>query len=261
MSSRLSEFLAGLRAELPILIGVAPFGMIYGVLALDAGLTPAEAQCMSWVVFAGSAQIVLTQLVRGGAPAMVMLLTVAVVNLRHVLYSASIAPYLRHLSPAWKWLLAYLLTDEAYAVTILYDERTQQAALASGTAGTQADKRHWFLLGSGFALWGSWQLFTAAGILLGAVVPASWSLDFTLALTFIALVVPAIKDRAALLAAVCAGLTAVLAYHLPYKLGLILAALVGVLAGLVAEKWLARWPGAGRLEAERPQDERPEVPF
>jgi branched chain amino acid efflux pump len=235
MDSRLSEFLAGLRAELPILIGVVPFGMIFGVLALDAGLTPAAAQSMSWVVFAGSAQIVLTQLVHGGAPPLVMLLTVAVVNLRHALYSASVAPYLRHLPASWKWLLAYLLTDEAYAVSILHYERTQVSALSSGIAGTRADLRHWFFLGSGFALWGSWQLSTAAGILLGAVVPASWSLEFTLALTFIALVIPAIKDRAALAAALCAGLTAVLAYSLPYKLGLIVAALVGVLAGLLVE--------------------------
>lgn len=235
MSSRLSEFLAGLKAEMPILIGVAPFGMIFGVLALDAGISPAQAQSMSWIVFAGSAQIVLTQLARGGAPALVMLLTVAVVNLRHVLYSASVTPYLGRLPPRWKWLLAYLLTDEAYAVSIIHYEHTQAAALAEGGAGTSADQRHWFFLGAGLALWGTWQASTAAGILLGAVVPAAWSLEFTLALTFIALVIPAIKDRAALAAALCAGLTAVLAHALTFKLGLILAAAVGVLAGMLVE--------------------------
>ena len=236
IQSRREQFLAGIKAELPILVGVAPFGMIYGVLALGAGMAPGDAQAMSAVVFAGSAQFIMAQMVGGGAPALVLVLTFFVVNLRHALYSASMAPYLQRLQPAWKWLLSYLLTDEAYAVTIVHYNQTEQGILAASDAYEPArDQRHWFLLGAGLALWTSWQLSTALGIFLGAVVPASWSLDFTLALTFIALVVPLLEDRAGWSAAISAGVTAVAAYALPYKLGLIGAAVVGILVGLLVE--------------------------
>jgi 4-azaleucine resistance transporter AzlC len=201
-------------------IGVLPFGMIYGILAVGAGLPNSTAQAMSAVIFAGSSQFISAQLFGVGTPAFVIVLTVAVVNLRHLLYSASIAPYLQKLPGRWKWLLAYLLTDEAYAVTIGHYNQ----------AGNLRNK-HWFFLASGLFLWLTWQASTAAGIFLGAAVPANWSLDFTLALTFIAIVVPGLKDRAGVAAAVTAGLMAVLAAGLPFRLGLMVAALVGILAG------------------------------
>lgn len=233
-SSPSIEFIFGVRDELPILLGVIPFGMIYGVLALEAGLPAGVAQAMSAVVFAGSAQLLAVKLIGTGAPALVVILTAFVVNLRHALYSASVAPRLKRLSPLWKGLLAYLLTDEAYAVTITYYN-------APGTSPQLLEDpphQHWYFLGAGLALWGSWQISTAVGIFLGTQVPSSWSLDFTLALTFIALVVPNIKDRPSAVAALSAGVTAVLAYGLPYKLGLVAAALVGIVAGLWSE---ARW--------------------
>ena len=231
-SSSRKEFFFGVRAELPILIGVVPFGMIYGVLAIGAGLPPLAAQAMSAIVFAGSAQFLATGLYAAGAPGMVIVLTTGVVNLRHALYSASIAPYTRRLSLAWKGLLAYLLTDEAYAVAITH-------YLAGGTDAESIQYKHWFFLGAGLALWSAWQASTAVGILMGSVIPSSWSLDFTLALTFIALVVPNIKDWAGLLAALAAGVTAVLAAGLPYKLGLVVASLVGITVGMLVEG--GRW--------------------
>lgn len=226
--SRLRELLTGCRDELPILLGVVPFGMIYGILALDAGLSPVAAQSMSSIVFAGSAQLVTAQLWREAVPGAVIVLTVFVVNLRHALYSASLAPYLKDLDPAWKGILAYLLTDEAYAVAVTRYVRDEDRPDA-------APFRHWYLLGAGFTLWLSWQLSTAAGVFMGGVVPRSWSLEFTLPLTFIALVFPGLKDRGAISAAVAAGLLAVLAAGLPFKLGLIAAAIAGILVGLVVE--------------------------
>jgi len=220
MSNRQKTFWAGVRAELPLLIGVVPFGMIYGVLAINAGLTPAPAQMMSSIVFAGSAQFITAQLLHDAVPGLVIVLTIAVVNLRHMLYSASVAPYVRALPTRWKVLLSYLLTDEAYAVTILHYERED-----SNPTG------HWFFLGAGLALWTSWQLSTAAGILLGTTLPESWPLDFALPITFIALVMPALKDRPAIAASLSAGVVALLAYDLPYKLGLMLAGLLGILVG------------------------------
>jgi 4-azaleucine resistance transporter AzlC len=200
--------------------------MIYGVLALGAGLNAATAQAMSSVVFAGSAQFMTVQLLAGSTPLVVVVLTAFVINLRHALYSASVAPYLRGLPAGWKALLAYLLTDEAYAVAITRYQGKHQAGPTD----------HWYFLGAGLALWTAWQISTGVGIFLGAQVPDSWQLDFALPLTFIALVVPALRDRAALLAALAGGVVAVLAVGLPFKLGLIVAALVGILAGMLGER-------------------------
>lgn len=217
-------FWAGVRAEFPLLIAVFPFGMIYGVLALNAGLSPLAAQAMSAIVLAGSSQFITAKLAHDLVPGVVIALTIAVVNLRHMLYSASLAPYLGSVTTRWKALLAYLLTDEAYAVTIAEYDR-------HGVTPSS----HWFLFGAGLALWSTWQVSTLVGILLGATLPASWPLDFALPLTFIALVTPALKDRPAIAAALSAGIIALAAYGLPYKLGLILAAMVGIAAGTFLE--------------------------
>jgi len=226
--TRRQEFWSGCRDELPILVGVAPFGMIYGLLALGAGLSPTLAQAMSAVVFAGSAQVVIAQLVHQGSPGLVVVVTVLVVNLRHALYSASVAPFLRRLSAPAKGVLAYLLTDEAYAVAIT-------RYLRDGERVEVSPYRHFYFFGAGITLWACWQVTTAIGIYLGGRLPESWSLDFTLPLTFIALVVPALKDRASGAAALSAGLVALAALGLPYRLGLIAAALTGVAVGLGVE--------------------------
>jgi 4-azaleucine resistance transporter AzlC len=224
MSEKSKQFWAGMRSEVPLLIGVIPFGLIYGALALGAGLSPAASQMMSSMVFAGSAQFITAQLVHESTPGFVIVLTIAVVNLRHMLYSASLAPYIAALPIRWKVLLSYLLTDEAYAPTILHYEKEGLTPHA-----------HLFWLGAGITLWVFWQLSTAVGIFLGAAIPESWSLDFALPLTFIAMIVPVLRDRPAIAAALSAGTVALVSYSLPYKFGLILAALVGIVVGTVLE--------------------------
>lgn len=227
---QMDELWAGIRSELPIALGVIPFGLIYGVLAIAAGLTPAQGQAMSSIVFAGSAQFIGVQLMGIGTPMSVLWLTTFVVNVRHVLYSTSLGPDMRHLPRRWRFLLAYLLTDEAYATTAVhYADKSVPLTF-----------KHWFFLGAGLTLWTVWQISTAVGIFLGAEVPASWSLDFTLALTFIGIVVPNLKDRPVTAAALSAGVVAVLAYGLPYKLGLMAAALTGIVVGVVLENWQKR---------------------
>lgn len=223
---RRRELVAGIRAELPIVIGVIPFGMIYGVLAMASGLPAALSLGMSSIVFAGSAQFIATELFAAATPALVILLTTFVVNLRHLLYSASLAPYVAHLPLGWRAALAYLLTDEAYAVTILHYTTDQGSAVY----------KHWFFLGAGLTLWTSWQISTAVGIFLGAQIPTSWSLDFTLALVFIGLVVPALRSRPQVAAAVTAGVVAILTHGLPYQLWLMVAALAGITAGMILER-------------------------
>jgi 4-azaleucine resistance transporter AzlC len=227
MFSSRTEFLNGVKGELPLLLGVMPYGMIYGALAVKLGLPPALALAMSAIVFAGSSQLIATPLLAAGMSGVVIVATTFVVNLRHALYSASVAPFIKHLPLHWKVLLAYLLTDEAYAVTITrFTQPDSSAAL----------NRHWFYFGAGLTLWSSWQISSAIGIFAGQLIPNSWSLDFALALTFIALVVPNLKDRASLAAAVSAGIMAVFSYAWPYKLGLFAAAITGIAVGLLIEQ-------------------------
>ncbi len=229
MSEARNNFWEGVRAEIPLMVGGFPFGMIYGALAINAGLSTSASQLMSSIVFAGSAQFVTTQLVQEGAPGLVILLTIAVVNLRHMLYSASLAPYLKNLSLRWKVILSYLLTDEAYAPSIIKYEKDGVTPFS-----------HWFVLGAGLALWFDWQVGTALGILLAEYLAdknilENSPLDFALPLTFIAMVVPVLKNRPMVAAALSAGIVALLAYSLPFKLGLILAALTGILVGTILE--------------------------
>ncbi len=220
------EFWGGVRAELPITLGVVPFGMIFGVLALAAGIPPLIALAMSSVVFAGSSQFIGVGLIGAATPIPVLWLTTFIVNVRHMLYSASLAPFLQARPLRWKLLLAYLLTDEAYVVTILHYEDRSIAP----------DNKHWYFLGAGLTLWSSWQLSTAVGVFLGAQVPASWGLDFTLALTFIGMMVPTLTTRPMLMAAVSAGAVAVAAGGLPYRLNILAAAVTGIVVGYLLEQ-------------------------
>jgi 4-azaleucine resistance transporter AzlC len=211
--------------------------MIYGVLALSAGLPATLAFAMSSIVFAGSAQFVGAQLIGAGAPGIVILVTTFIVNLRHVLYSASVAPYLKDLGARWKCLLAYFLTDEVYAVAITRVAR-------SGASPSGSPSLRWYFLGAGLAQWSAWQASTLVGIALGAQIPPGWALDFAIALTFIALVIPTLTDRPTVAAALSAGIVAVLTAAWPYKLGLVVAAVVGILVGLVTD--VKARPGATR---------------
>ena len=230
------EFSAGLTAVVPMLVGAIPFGLIYGVLAIQAGIPPSLALAISCIVFAGSAQFMLTQLVAAGTPGALMVLSIGIVNLRHALYSAALAKALAHLPLRWKMLLAYLLTDEAYATVLRRFESDASPAT-----------RHWYLLGAGFGLWFTWQLSCAAGIALGGQIPASWSLDFAGTLTFIAIVVPLLRDRAVWAAMVVAGAVSVGAFALPFKLAIVAAALSGMAAGVLVEA--RNTPAAGSRES------------
>jgi len=223
--SRLRAFWAGVKAETPLLIGVFPFGMIYGALAIKSGIQPVAAQAMSSILFAGSAQFLTAQMTANAVPGLVMIMALAVVNLRHILYSASIAPFTKNLSRWWRVLLSYLLTDEAYVVAITGYEK--DGITTNG---------HWFFLGAGLSLWSIWQASTAIGILVGATIPVSWPLDFALPLTFIAMLVPLLKDKPALMASITAGISALIFYPLPYKLGIILATFVGIATGVWMEQ-------------------------
>ena len=162
MDSPRERFFAGVRAQAPPLIGIVPFGLVTGVASIAAGLTPFETLAMSIACFSGIVQLVSVQLYATGAPLAVILATAAVLSLRLVMYSAGLAPWLGSLSLRWKLAVAYVLTDNAYALAVV-DFRHHP----------ERGNKHWFLVGTGAISWVVWQISVAVGVFVGAQVPAS----------------------------------------------------------------------------------------
>lgn len=210
---------------LPVTAGVVTFGAITGVAMSAAGLPPLVAIAMSFLVFAGTAQLASIQMLASGTPVLVVLVACLIINLRFVVYSLSISPHLRPLDRPMKWFISYTLSDNSYAHAVTrFGYHRDEPGNAEQLAGAC------------FIVWAAWQLGTVVGVLAGAGVPAEWSLEFSVALTFLALAVGTIRDSAMAAAAGAAGVTAVLAWHFPYRIGLILAIFAGVTAGYGAER-------------------------
>lgn len=220
--------LEGFRASLPLMVGVAPFGIVFGTLAINAGLSPLQAIGMSVFVIAGASQFVGTQLIGDGAPALVIILTTFVINLRHFLYSASLAPLWRPFSIPWRMLLGYLMVDEVYAPSMNY---YQQGGITGG-------ELRWFFLGAGFNLAVVWWGTTLIGVAVGDVVSeeVAEALGFTLPLIFTAIVVPQLTNQPKIRAALVAAIMGIVLAPLPYKAGLLIAALMGIAVGVLSEK-------------------------
>lgn len=222
--TRRSEFIAGAKDTLPLMLGAAPFGLIFGALAITTGLSPAATIGMSLFVFAGSSQFIAVGLLAQTAALPVIILTTLVVNLRHALYSASLAPYMKHLSQKWLVPLGFWLTDESYAVVI---RRYPQ--------DDASPYKHWYHFGSSVGMYTNWQLWTIIGVIAGQQISdaQSWGLDFAMLVTFIGIVVPMLVTRPMLACAIMSGLVAVVARDLPYNLGP-MAGAVGLMAGAIA---------------------------
>lgn len=233
-ATRRSEFWAGSRATIPLMIGALPFGLIFGAVAAAGNVPPAATMAMSLFIFAGSAQFIGVKLLAAGASVPVIVLTIAVVNLRHSLYGMTLGPKLKHLPQRWLALLGFLMTDEAFVVTAQRLERDDDSPY-----------KHWYFFGSAISLFVVWNLMTVVGIIAGERIPdpSRWGLDFALDVTFIGMVIPMIRRRPALVAAVVAGGAALAAHGLPNQLGLMVAALAGVAAGVIAEMLLGEAAG------------------
>ena len=223
------QFLAASKACLPVLPGVFAFGAISGVAMVAAGMPYYLAMLMSVLVYAGNAQLAALQLVSSGSPLAIAILAALVINLRFCIYSLSVAPHLAAAGPRWRPLLSYLLTDNGYAMTLRGYERALGAA-----------DKVWYYLGCSAAIWITWQIGTLTGVLLGTRIPGDWHLEFSIVLTFLAIVAPTIRDRAVAAAACAASVTAVLAWSLPLRLGLLLAVAAGIAAGMLTEHVLAQ---------------------
>jgi 4-azaleucine resistance transporter AzlC len=220
------EFIAGIRDTLPMDVGAIPFGIIFGALAVNSGISPLGTMGLSLFVFAGSSQFVATGLVAQGVSTLIIIVTTFILNVRHVLYSATLAPHVKGLGQKWLLPLGFWLTDETFAVVV--------------TRYNQPDAspyKHWYHLGSSIVMYVNWNVCTLIGLVAGQSIPdlSKLGLDFAMSVTFIGLLVPQLKNRPMLLAAVVAGVSAVLFYGLPNKMGLMVAALSGIAAGILAE--------------------------
>ena len=226
METRKSEFFKGARDTLPLIIGAIPFGIIFGTLSSNAGLSVAGTLGMSLVVFAGSSQFIAMGLVAAGTGWPMIVLTTFVVNFRHLLYTATLLPYLQRLPRRWQALLAFGLTDETFVVSV---GRWRQAE--------DSPHKHWYQLGSMVFMYTNWNLCTAVGIVAGQMLKGigNWGLDFAMVAAFIGMVIPYLKDRPNYCAVVVAGAASLIFHGLPHQLGLIVAALLGILAGVVAD--------------------------
>ncbi|HZW21338.1 AzlC family ABC transporter permease [Noviherbaspirillum sp.] len=237
--TRLSSFAAGARDTIPMLIGAAPFGMIFGTLVTAGPLAAWQGQLMSMGVFAGSSQFIAVGLVAGQAGMLVIWLTTFIVNLRHMLYAATLLPHVAHLPARWRWTLGFLMTDETFAVMNGYYSRHREQPHG-----------HWYFLGSGLSMYINWQTWTLVGLVFGAVFPQlqSLGLDYAMVATFIAIVVPQLNRLPHFGAALAAGIFAYLLKDLPFKLGLMAAVMIGVATGLA----LSRWRGAVQAQGGNP---------
>src|SRR5579862_3093538 len=213
-------FLEGIRDMLPMLAGIVPFGIVCGVGAVSVGATPFTALAMSLIMFSGAAQIAATQLIADGAPLAVVVLTCFVLGLRFLMYSAAMAPYFKPLDARWRNLLAFLLTDQAFASTI---QRFRECDDLRGNTS--------YFFGSGLVLWVVWGLSSVGGVLLGALIPAAWELDFVVPVCFIAILAPLLRDRISIIVFTTAAIAAVALDALPMRLSLICAGLLAIASG------------------------------
>jgi predicted branched-subunit amino acid permease len=243
-----AELLAGARAVAPMLIGVIPFGLVAGATPVTGGLGGGAAIGLSTIVFAGASQLAAADALADGGGALVAVIAACTINLRLLLYSASLAPHLADVPLRRRLFIGYLLTDQAYAVSI-----TRWSAEAHAGTPHGAGHKVPFYLGAALLLWANWQVCTVIGVLIGAAVPDSLPLDFAVPLVFLVLLVPAITSRPAAVAAIVGGLAALLADEAGAgHLGVLVGALAGIAAGAVTEAALDR--RAARDATPRPPE-------
>ena len=234
---RRDAFRLGVRRGAPLLLPTAIWGLVAGVAMVKTGLSAAQALAMTLLVYAGSAQMAVLPLIAVGAPVGIALLTAAIVNLRFVIFSATLWPYFGHLPLARRLVLGYLAVDMTVAIFVAH----QAEAPTSGRGTAQ----RWFYLGIAVATWVAWQFSSVLGILLAGLIPTRWGLEFAAILALIVMTAPMFKGRPAVAGCVTAAVIAVLAAALPLKLGLVLAVIAGVAVAMGADRLVERGlPGA-----------------
>ena len=237
-----------MRVVAPMLVGVIPFGLVAGATPATGGLGGGIASGFSTIVFAGASQLAAIDVLADGGGALVAIVAACTINLRMLLYSASLAPHLADEPLGRRLAMAYLLTDQAYAVSI--------TRWSDEDGPAERARRAPYYFGAAVTLWVNWQVATIAGVLVGSAVPDSLPLDFAVPLVFLVLLVPVVTTRPAVVAALLGGLGAVAAAELGAgHLSIIVGAATGIGAGTLAE--LAIDHGHPRDDTPLPPD--PEV--
>jgi len=215
MNNRLKTLTNGITDVSPLMIPVVPFGIIFGVIAMELGLSAYMTFGMSVIIFGGASQIVLLQLFSGGASSLVTITSVGAVNSRHLLYGAVFSEYLSNLKLSWKIILSYVLIDQSFAVSNTYFKKNKENEF-----------KHYHLLGAGFTCWTVWQISTVLGIVLGSVVPEELGLSFTISLTFLALLINDFRKFKNIIVMLISGIVATIGYStIPFQAYIIVAAL------------------------------------
>jgi len=230
MNSNYKIFLKGIVDVSPLMIPVVPFGLIFGILAIDIGFTPLATMGMSLIIFGGASQIVLLQLFSGGASSLVIISSVGAVNSRHLLYGAVVSEHVSDLKLFWKIIISYFLIDQAFARSNEYFKKNN-------------DKNKYFhLIGGGVTCWVIWQTTTFLGIILGSAIPEKLGLSFAVPLTFLALLVNDFRKMINVIVIIISGLVATLGYnYIPYKAYVIVAALTGLFIAMILTKIIKKY--------------------
>lgn len=226
-----SAFWRGFREGLPFVLVIGPFGLLFGVVATEAGLNLAETMAMTVLVIAGASQFAAVQMMADNAPALVVLATALAVNLRMAMYSAALTPHLGH-APVWqRALIAYTLVDQVYAMAAQeYELRPTQDPVQKVA----------YFFGASLAVCPWWYGMTLVGATVGEAIPSSLALDFAVPITFLAMVAPMLRTLAHLAAALVSITVALMLAWMPHNTGLLVAGLVAMSAGAQTELWQAR---------------------
>ena len=225
MNSNFKVFLKGIMDVSPLMIPVVPFGLIFGVLAIDIGFSPLETMGMSLIIFGGASQIVLLQLFSGGASSLVIISSVGAVNSRHLLYGAVVSEHLSDLKLIWKIIISYFLIDQAFAISNEYLNKNKQS------------NKYFHLVGGGATCWVIWQSTTLLGIVLGEAIPDKLGLSFAVPLTFLALLVNDFRKLINVVVIIISGLVATIGFnYIPFKAYVIVSALIGLFTAMILTK-------------------------
>ena len=226
-----SWFWRGARDSLPFIFVAGPFGLLFGVLAAEAGLDLTMIFTFSMTVFAGSAQFAALQLLREDAPTLIILASALAVNLRVAMYSASLTPYLGG-APLWqRALAAYFTVDQSYSLSIVKFETEPAMTVPQRMA---------YFFGTSALIAPLWYTATLVGAVMGSQIPDSWALDFALPIAFLAMIGPMLRTPAHIAAALVSFVVAILAVGIPYNLGLLVAGAAAMMTGAQVELMLKR---------------------
>lgn len=222
-------FREGVKASAPTMAGIFAWGMVTGMAMVKSGLTLWQALGMTFIVFAGSAQLAALPLMAANAPVWVVFLTALVVNLRFVIFAAAIAPHFAHLPWYKRVWHGYFNAD----ITIALFPRRFPPETVRQTVGKVG-----YFNGICYPNWWAWQSGSVIGILMASQIPQNWGIGFAGTLALLAITIPLIINSAALVGVVVSGITAVVAASLPYRLGLLVAVIVGMIAAMVVDSVL-----------------------